>query len=158
MLLCGYAAFAVIRGASKVQDIKQPLPSSVGDLAAAKLVWIKDAAGHLVLSGAFVAKREQNGDVQGKALLTGAGNNAAAKGEAEFEVSTNKTGGTESELEVSVRQLAPRHIIQLVRRRAAGGYLFLRSTWGRGIGNEGCSNQMTRRAPSAPNPRAEIKA
>ena len=107
LLLCGYAAFAVIRGASKVQDIKQPLPSSVGDLAAAKLVEIKDAAGHIVLSGAFVARREQDGDVEGKALLTGTGNNAAAKGEAEFEVSTNKTGGTERELEVSVRQLAP---------------------------------------------------
>jgi hypothetical protein len=107
LLLCGYAAFAVIRGASKAQEIKQPLPSSVGDLAAAKSVEIKDAAGHVVLSGAFVAEREQDGDVEGKALLTGTGNNAAAKGEAEFEVSTNKTGGTERELEVSVRQLAP---------------------------------------------------
>lgn len=107
LLLCGYAAFAVIRSGSKVQEIRQPLPSSVGDLAAAKLVEIKDAAGHVVMSGTFVAKREQDGDVEGKAPLTGTVSNAAAKGEAEFEVSMNKTGATERELEVSVRQLAP---------------------------------------------------
>lgn len=107
LLLCGYAAFAVIRSGSKAQEIKQPLPSSVGDLAAAKLVEIKDAAGHIVLSGTFGARHEQDGDVEGKALLTDTVSNAAAKGEAEFEVSTNINGGTERELEVSVRQLAP---------------------------------------------------
>ena len=107
LLLCGYAAFAVIRTGNKVQEVKQPLPSSVGDLAGAKLVEIKDAAGQVVLSGNFALENKQDGDVEGKALLTGTGINATARGEAEFEVSTNKTGGTERELEVSVSKLAP---------------------------------------------------
>jgi hypothetical protein len=107
LLLCGYAAFAVIRSGNKVQEVKQPLPSSVGDLAAAKLVEIKDAAGQIVLSGNFVVENKQDGDVEGKALLTGTGINATMKGEAEFEVSTNRNGVTEKELEISVRKLAP---------------------------------------------------
>jgi hypothetical protein len=107
LLLCGYAAFAVIRSGNKVQEVKQPLPSSVGDLAAVKLVEIKDAAGQVVLSGSFVVENKQDGDVEGKALLTGTGVNAAAKGEAEFDVSTNKNGSTEKELEISVRKLSP---------------------------------------------------
>lgn len=108
LLLCGYATFAVIRSGNKVQEVKQPLPSAVGDLAAAKLVEIKDAAGQIVLSGSFVVENKRDGAVEGKALLTGTGINAAAKGEAEFEVSKNRKGTTEKELEVSVRNLAPR--------------------------------------------------
>ena len=107
LLICGYAAFAVIRSGNKVQEVKQPLPPSVGDLTVAKLVEIKDAAGQIVLSGSFVVENKQDSHVEGKALLTGTGINAEAKGEAEFEVSTNRNGGTEKELEVSVRKLAP---------------------------------------------------
>jgi hypothetical protein len=107
LMLCGYAAFAVIRSANKVQEVKQPLPSSVGDLTTAKLVEIKDAAGQIVLSGNFVVEKKQDGNVEGKALLTGTGINATAKGDAEFEVSMNRVGATEKELEISVRRLAP---------------------------------------------------
>lgn len=107
LLLCGYATFAVIRSGNKVQKVKQPLPSSIGDLAAAKSVEIKDAAGQIVLSGTFVIENKLDGAVEGKALLTGTGINAEAKGEAEFEVSKNRKGATEKELEVSVRKLAP---------------------------------------------------
>lgn len=107
LLLCGYATFAVIRSGKRMQEVKQPLPSSVGDLARAKLVEIKDAAGQIVLSGSLVVENKPDGDVEGIALLRGTGINATARGEAEFEVSTNKTGGTERELEVSVSKLAP---------------------------------------------------
>jgi hypothetical protein len=107
LLLCGYAAFAVIRSGNKVQKVKHDLPSSVGDLASAKLIEIKDATGQLILSGNFIAENKQGGDIEGKALLTGTGVNATAKGEAEFEVSRNRHGSTEAELEVSVRKLTP---------------------------------------------------
>lgn len=107
LLLCGYAAFAVIRSGNKVQKVKHDLPASVNNLAAAKLVEIKDATGQLILSGNFIAENKQGGDIEGKALLTGIGINTGAKGEAEFEVSRNKNGGTEEELEVSVRKLTP---------------------------------------------------
>jgi hypothetical protein len=107
LLLCGYAAFAVIRSGNKVQKVKQYMPSSLSDLAAVKLVEIKDATGQLILSGNFIAENKQGGDIEGQALLTGTGVNAMAKGEAEFEVSRNKHGGTEEELEVSVRKLTP---------------------------------------------------
>lgn len=107
LLLCGYAAFAVIRSGNKVQEVKQPLPYYVSDLAAAKLVEIKDAAGQIVLSGNFIVENKRDGGVEGKALLTATGINAGAKGEAEFEVSKNRNGATEKELEVSVRKLAP---------------------------------------------------
>lgn len=107
LLLCGYVTFAVIRTGNKVQEVKQPLPSSLSDLAAAKLVEIKDATGQIVLSGNFVLENRQDGDVEGRALLTGTGIHAESKGEAELEVSTLRNGGTEKELEVSVRKLAP---------------------------------------------------
>jgi hypothetical protein len=107
LLLCGYAAFAVIRSSNKVQEVKQPLPSSIVDLAAAKLVEIKDPTGQIVLSGNFAPENKQGGAVEGKALLTGSGSNATARGEAEFEVSTTGNGGTEKELEISVSKLAP---------------------------------------------------
>jgi len=107
LLLCGYVTFAVIRTGNEVQEVKQLLPSSVGDLAGAKLVEIKDAAGQVVLSGNFVVENKRSGDVEGKALLTGTGINATGNGEAEFEVSKNRKGTTEKELEVSVRLLAP---------------------------------------------------
>jgi hypothetical protein len=107
LLLCGYAAVAVIRTGNKVREVKEPLPSSVGDLAAVKLVEIKDAAGQIVLGGSFTVENKQNGEVEGKAVLAGTGVNAAAKGEAEFEVSPKRSGATEKELEVSVRKLAP---------------------------------------------------
>jgi hypothetical protein len=107
LLLCGYAAFAVIRTGKQAQEVKYPLPSSVGDLAAAKLVEIKDTSGQIVLSGTFVVENKQDGDVEGNALLTGIGVNAVAKGEAEFEVSRNINGTTERELEISVNKLTP---------------------------------------------------
>ena len=106
LLLCGYAAFAVIRHSNKVQEVKHPLPSSIGDLAAAKLVEVRDAAGQVVLSGTFVVENKPDGDVEGKAILTGTGLNAGAKGEAEFEVSTDSRGMMEKELELSVHKLA----------------------------------------------------
>lgn len=107
VLLCGYAAVAVIRTNNRVQEVKLPLPSSVGNLASAKLVEIKDGAGQIVLSGNFIAENKQHNEVEGKALLTGTSINAGAKGEAEFEVSINRSGGTEKELELSVGKLAP---------------------------------------------------
>jgi hypothetical protein len=107
LLLCGYAALAVIRTGNKVQEVRQPLPSSISNLATIKLVEIKDAGGQIVLGGNFVVENKQSNEVEGQALLTGTGVSAAAKGEAEFEISTKKDGGTKKELEVSVRDLAP---------------------------------------------------
>ena len=110
VLLCGYAGFAVIRTGNKAQqaqEVKQPLPSTVGDLATAKLVEIKDAAGQVVLNGNIVHKNKQDKDVEGEALLTGSGTNAEAKGKLEVEVSTNSNGLTEKELELDVRGLTP---------------------------------------------------
>jgi hypothetical protein len=106
LLLCGYAAFAVIRHSNKVQEVKHPLPSSIGDLAAAKLVEIKDAAGQVVLSGTFAVENKPDGDIEGEALLVGTDINAGAKGKAEFEVSTDSKGMLEKELELSVSKLA----------------------------------------------------
>lgn len=59
LLLCGYAAFAVIRSSTKVQEVKQPLPSSIVELAAAKLAEIKDTTVQIVLSGNFALETKQ---------------------------------------------------------------------------------------------------
>jgi hypothetical protein len=108
LLLCGYAAVAVIRTRDQAQKVKQPLPSIVGGLEAAKLVEIKDAAGQVILSGSFVAVNRPDDALEGKAKLAGAGDSAvAAQGEAEFEVSTNKRG-VKQELEIEISRLAPR--------------------------------------------------
>jgi hypothetical protein len=103
LLLCAYAAIAVSRS-GRAQEVKQPLPTSIGDLARVKSVEIKDSAGRVVLSGNFVTKSERDGDIEGKAVLTST--DANARGAAEFEISTGRNGKTVRELEVEVRQLA----------------------------------------------------
>ena len=87
-------------------EIKQPLPSSLENLGAAKLIEVKDAAGQLILGGSFVMTTKKNGDVEGEATLAATGAHAEAAGKAEVEVST-RDGRVEKELEVEVRNLAP---------------------------------------------------
>ncbi|HEU4597293.1 MAG TPA: hypothetical protein VFS10_19335 [Pyrinomonadaceae bacterium] len=104
MFLLGCAAVAAVTGERR--EIKQPLPASLDDLAAVKLVEVKDAAGQVVLGGSFTMSTKKNGDIEGEAMLAASGAGANATGKAEVEVST-RGGRVEKELEVEVRRLAP---------------------------------------------------
>jgi hypothetical protein len=104
-LLFGYVALAVVR--SRTDEIKLPLPPFLHDLAAVRLVEIRDAGGQVVLSGNFTTMTEKDGDLEGETPLTATGVDADAVGRAEVEVSTVKYGAVDKELEVSVRDLAP---------------------------------------------------
>lgn len=88
------------------REIKQPLPASLDDLAAVRLVEVRDAAGQTVLGGSFTMATKKNGDVEGEATLAATGVDADAVGKAEVEVST-KNGNVDKELEVEVNNLAP---------------------------------------------------
>ena len=103
LLVCG-AVFAVM---GESREIKQPLPQSLDNLTAIKLVEIKDAGGQTILSGSFTMVTKKNRDIEGKATLTATGVDADAAGKAEVEVSTKKDGSVGKELEVEVRNLAP---------------------------------------------------
>ena len=104
VLILGYAAINIVSG--DADEIKHPLPQSLSDLRAVKLVEIKDADGQVVLSGSFDSTGERNGEIERKAILTGTGIDADAKGEAEIEISKESDAFTEQELEVSVENLA----------------------------------------------------
>lgn len=104
MFLLGCAVVAAITGEGR--EIKQPLPPSLDDLAAVRLVEIRDAAGQIVLSGSFTMATKKNGDVEGEATLAAAGADTDAAGRAEVEVST-RNGNVDKELEVEVRKLPP---------------------------------------------------
>jgi hypothetical protein len=104
-LLFGYVALAVVR--SRTDEIKQPLPPFLHDLAAVRLVEIRDASGQVVLSGNFTTTTGKDGDLEGEAPLTATGVDADAVGKAEVEVSTVKYGAVDKELEVAVRDLTP---------------------------------------------------
>lgn len=103
LLVC--AVSMAVMGESR--EIKQPLPQALDDLAATKLVEIKDASGRAVLSGSFTMVTKKNRDVEGDATLAATGVDADAAGMAEVEVSTKKDGSVAKELEVEVRNLTP---------------------------------------------------
>ena len=98
---------AVVAAVGEDSEIKQPLPPSLDDLAAVKLIEIRDAGGQVVLAGSFTMTTKPNRNVDGEATLAPAGVDQDAAGKAEVEVSTKKDGSVEKELEVEVRNLAP---------------------------------------------------
>ena len=104
MFLLGCAVMAAVRGEGG--EIKQPLPASLDDLAAVRLVEIKDAGGQVVLGGSFTTATKTNGDVEGEATLAATGVDTDAVGKAEVEVST-RNGNVDKELEVEVSKLVP---------------------------------------------------
>ncbi len=104
MFLLGCAVVAAVSGEGR--EIKQALPPSLDDLAAIRLVEIKDAGGQVVLGGSFTMAMKTNGDVEGEATLVAKGVDADATGKAEVEVST-RNGNVDEELEVEVRKLSP---------------------------------------------------
>jgi hypothetical protein len=103
-LLFGYVALAMVRSAG--QEIKQPLPPSLDNLAAIKLVEIRDAGGQIILSGNFSITTAKDGDIEAESPLIATAVDADAAGEAEIEVAT-RNGSVEKELEVEVRNLDP---------------------------------------------------
>lgn len=102
LLLFGIVVFAV----SGSRDVKQPLPPALNDLASIKTVEIKDAGGQVVLNGNFTTWTERDGDLKGKARLNSTNVIANARGEAEFEVSRERNGFIEKDLDVEVDDLA----------------------------------------------------
>lgn len=105
MFLLGCAAVWAVMGESR--QVEQPLPQSLDDLAAVRLIEVKDAGGQIVLSGSFTVKTKPNGDSEGNATLAATGVDADATGESEFEVSKKRDGSVGKELEVEVHNLAP---------------------------------------------------
>lgn len=103
LLICG-AGFAVMGGS---REIKQPLPQSLDNLAAIKLVEIKEAGGQTILSGSFTMVTKKNRDIEGEAALAATGVDLDAAGKAEVEVSKKRDGSLGKEFEVEVRNLAP---------------------------------------------------
>ena len=102
-----FLGYVVVVAVGEESEIKQPLPSSLDDLAAVKLIEIKDAGGQTVLGGSFTIVTKRNRNVEGEATLAPTGVDADAAGKAEVEVSAKKGGRVEKELEVEVRNLAP---------------------------------------------------
>ena len=82
-----------------------PFPASIGDVAAVRLVEVKDVSGQVVLSGTFGASVQTTSGTERTAPLT-AVTGATAKGTAEFEVGT-ATGVAMNELDVDIDDLAP---------------------------------------------------
>ena len=97
----------VVAAVSDDSEIKQPLPQSLDNLAAVKLIEIRDAGGQTVLGGSFTIETKRNRDIEGAATLAPTGVDADAAGKAEIEVSAKRGGRVEKELEIEVRNLAP---------------------------------------------------
>ncbi len=101
-LIFGIVVFAV----SGMRDVRQPLPNALNDLASIKTVEIRDAGGQVVLNGNFTTWTERDGDLNGEALLNRGNSTANARGEADFEVSRERNGFIEKDLDVEVDDLA----------------------------------------------------
>jgi hypothetical protein len=102
-----FGAVTLVIVGNQNNEMKQPLPASLDNLATTRLVEIRDAGGQVVLSGSFTITTKDNGDIDGEATLTATAVGSNAEGKAEIEVSTEK-GTEEKELEVEVYKLTPR--------------------------------------------------
>ncbi|HXG68452.1 MAG TPA: hypothetical protein VNO70_25380 [Blastocatellia bacterium] len=103
VLVIGYAAIRVV--SSNVQEVEQPLPPALNNLADAKLIEIKDAGGQVVLSGNFVLITTVGDETERVATLTAAGSDPDARGIAEIEITQTNNAVAEQELELTVEQL-----------------------------------------------------
>ena len=74
-----------------------------GNFTNAATAEVRDAQGQVVLRGQFVLADEEDDDIERKATLKAAGNDADAAGEAEVEFA--KAAATNQEIEFSVRNL-----------------------------------------------------
>jgi len=102
-----FGAVTLVIVGSQNKELKQPLPASLDNLAAIKLVEIRDAGGQVVLSGSFtMTTTKDNGDIEEEAPLKATAVDSNAEGKAEVEVSTKK-GTVEKELEIDVPKLNP---------------------------------------------------
>ncbi len=107
-----YATINVAKG--DTDEIKQPLPSSLTDLAAVKVVEISDANGQTVLKGNFIESGNDLNEVERTAALVGEGSSANARGKASIEISKKKNGFMEKELEVETQNLAARSVFKVI--------------------------------------------
>lgn len=103
-LTFGYAALAIVRGGAR--EVKQPLPPSLHNLAAVRLLEIRDGGGRVVLGGNFMMTTKKNGKIEGTAMLAATSVDTDAAGEAEIEISNKRNNVVEKELEIEVRKLA----------------------------------------------------
>ena len=101
-----FGAVTIVIVGNQNNEIKQPLPASLGNFAAIKLVEIRDTAGQVVLRGSLPTTTTDNGDVDVEVTLTRTAVNPNAEGKAEVEVSTDD-GTVERELEIEVHKLTP---------------------------------------------------
>jgi hypothetical protein len=102
--LVGFAAIKVV--SSEVQEIKQALPSGIGNLAEAKTIEIKDASGQLILRGTFGTPKQGRKEIERETVLAATDVLPKARGVAEVEISTDDPSFTEQELELSVKYLS----------------------------------------------------
>lgn len=103
-----YATINVVNGEKK--EVKQPLPQSLADLAAMKVIEISDANGQTILKGEFVESGNDLNEIERTAMLAG----GSARGKASIEISNKKNGFTEKELEVETYNLAARAVFKVL--------------------------------------------
>jgi hypothetical protein len=106
---------AVYAGAMPAQEVQQPLPTTVADLATVSRVEVAQN-GTVVLAGQFGPEENDGDEIKREAPLTGSSN---AKGEAEVEL--NADDRARQELEVDVEGLTAQTAYQvLVDGQVAG--------------------------------------
>lgn len=103
LIVIGYAT---IRIASGNDDIKQPLPATLNNLAELRSIEIRDADGQVVLTGSFSDTTDVGGEKERFAQLSPTSVDADAKGAAEIEIKTRAGATAEQELEINVERLA----------------------------------------------------
>jgi hypothetical protein len=100
---------AVYAAAMPAQEVQQPLPGAVADLATAARVEVT-LNGTIVLSGQFGQESQDGDEVKREATLTPA--SGSGKGEAEVEL--DAADRTKQELEVDVEGLTARTTYQVL--------------------------------------------
>jgi hypothetical protein len=95
LVVVGLTAAAYATGMSS-QDVQQPLPATIGNLAAVTRVEVAEQSA-VVLSGQFGAEERDGDELKREAQLTGAD---GANGEAEIELDADDRTRQEFEVEV----------------------------------------------------------
>ena len=109
----GMVAVLAVAAAQVSSLDAQGIPQGL-DLTAATMVELHDGQGRAVLRGLFDDVVDDDGDRERHAALGPAGDDARVSGAVEIEMSRNEAGIMEQEIEVAVRNVAPRTQLTIV--------------------------------------------
>lgn len=131
---------AVYATAMPTQEVQQPLPDTIADLAAATRVEVAQNS-TVVLAGEFGAEQPDGDEIKREANLAASANGSESRAEGEAEIELDTADRSKQELEIEVEGLAAQATYQVLVDGQVAGTI---TTDARGEGNLELSRNTNR--------------